>query len=583
MESDDTVNKHVLILVLLCLLSAAYIVPLGLRPLFEPDEVRYAEIPREMIASGDWVVPRLNGFRYFEKPPLGYWATALSMKAFGQNEFAVRLPMALSALIVAFALFLFARRFFKSVQAPELAAAVFLTMGGVYAIGTFCVLDMLLTMFLSIGIVFFFFAYVEPSAGRKALYLALFGLCCGGAFLTKGFLAFAVPCVVIGPFLLWERRPGQLLRLPWIPIVAAILVTLPWAILVHKREPDFWRYFFWEEHVRRFFAQDAQHREPFWFYVPMILALAMPWTLFAPSATIGLRRKGLKDPATRLAICWLLFPFLFFSAAKGKLGTYILPCLPPLALLTVHGLYAYSAAEGRRLFNVTGKLLSWVLALGSAGLLLWQVGPFNWKPYGMGEGWKVAVAIACVTAWAAALHVAAARKNAAYRVFWIAAGPCLLLITGNALLPDSIVGQKAPGVFLARNAERIRESGRAVYAQRSLVQATCWQFKRADVRLLGLSSEFRYGATFSDAAGRVTPLETFADFLTHSSTDTLVSVLAYERHYAEFRPMLPPPVFENMNGAFALAQYRGGGKAPQQARQQQAVSGQDDVLAAEQP
>ena len=514
---------------------------------------------------------------------MGYWLVALSMKAFGQNAFAARLPMALATLITAFALILFARRFFDDARNAALAAAVFLTMGGVYGIGTFCVLDMLLTMFLSVGMVFFAFAYVEPHAGKKRLYLALFGACCGGAFLTKGFLAFAAPCVVVGPFLLWERRPGLLLRMPWIPILAAVLVALPWALLIHKHEPDFWRYFFWEEHIRRFFAKTAQHRKPFWYYVPMILGLAMPWTLFAWGAVTGVRLKGFKAPWMRLAVCWLALPFLFFSVAKGKLGTYILPCLPPLAILVAQGMLTSFAAGRKTAFEIVARILSWCLAVAATAFLIYQIGGFGPTLYGPGEGWKVALVVGAVGAWAGMLRLVARRDDSARRILWVAAGPTLLILIANAVEPALIQENRAPDVFLTRNAERIRAADSRVFAQRGLVQSVCWRFKRADVRLLELSSEFRYGARFSDTEGRVVEMDAFREMIASASPDKRFALVVYARHYARMRGQLPPPVFEDENGAFALAQYAGGSHAPTRIDAQPAPLRPNDASVEEKP
>ena len=170
---------------LLALFVVAYLAPLGIRPLYETDEFRYAEIPREMIASGDWVVPRLDGMRYFEKPALGYWLTASSMVLFGQNPFGVRLPVALSAGVTALALFLLVRRFSfakgtegnaRGVGAAAAAAGILLTSSMFYMLGCYSTLDMPLTMFLTVAAVLFYFAFETENPRRKALCLLFFGV-----------------------------------------------------------------------------------------------------------------------------------------------------------------------------------------------------------------------------------------------------------------------------------------------------------------------------------------------------------------------------------------------------------------------
>lgn len=256
-----------------------YIVLLGVRPLVIPDETRYAEIAREMLASHDWIVPRLNGMRYFEKPVLGHWLNAAALRLFGENAFAVRFPSAAAAGLTALLLWVWARRFRGLSRAGPpgnaialLAVTVFLLSFEVFALGVFCLLDSLLSLFVTAAIVLLDFAYDQRAAGARMLLLMAAGLACGLAFLTKGFLALAIPVVVIGPFVLWQGRLRVCLRTAWVPLVVAGLTVLPWGIAIYRREPDFWHYFFWTEHVQRFFwPQQAQHPFPFWFYVPILV------------------------------------------------------------------------------------------------------------------------------------------------------------------------------------------------------------------------------------------------------------------------------------------------------------------------
>jgi len=378
-----------------------YILPLGVRPIVIPDESRYAEIPREMLASGDWVVPHLNGLRYFEKPVLGYWLNAASIIMFGENAFAIRFPSAVATGISALMVFLLVRRFAGGYSAGIFAAVAFLTCLEVFGIGTFSVLDSPLSMFLTAGMGFFLFAHMECSPGTRRLYLTLFGIFCGLAFLTKGFIAFWVPAVAIVPFMMWGQRWKEVLRICWLPVVAAILVSLPWAVMIHLREPDFWRYFFWVEHVKRFISPGGgQHSNPFWFFIPIILAGALPWTVLIPAAILGIRRTRFKDPVIRFAICWFLFPFLFFSASRGKLGTYILPCFPPLVILITVGVRKYLEGRRRRAFIVGASFLCMATGILAIALVVSQVTGFSGiKAYGPAETWKWVIGAAGLIVW----------------------------------------------------------------------------------------------------------------------------------------------------------------------------------------
>ena len=348
-----------------------YILPLGFRPLTIPDETRYGEIPREMLASGDWVVPRLNGLKYFEKPVFGYWVNAGSMVAFGENAFALRIPSALSVMISALMIFLLVRKFSPEGAAAFLAPAIFLTCPLVLVIGQINILDSMLSMLLTGAMVSFFFAHMAEDVRRKGLFLALMGVFCGLAFLTKGFLAFAVPVLAVGPFLLWEGRFKDLLRVPWIPLMTAFLIVLPWSLMIHFREGDFWNYFFWTEHVARFLDPvRGQHPKPPWYFLPVLVGGALPWVIQSPAAIPMVLKFAIKKPLIRFAICWFLFPFLFFSVCSGKLIPYVLPCFPPLAIIFAVGLAAYFGAGKKRAFSVAAWVLAIVCGLGGLFFLL---------------------------------------------------------------------------------------------------------------------------------------------------------------------------------------------------------------------
>lgn len=500
MPSADTQPRWLYALPLLFLLL--YIGLLGERPLFMPDETRYAEIPREMLASGDWAVPHLNGLRYFEKPPLGYWMTAISLGLFGENAIAARLPAALSAGFSALLLFWLLLRQGQGVRLAWLGAAIFLSSLLVFMLGVYNALDSQLNLWLSAALVMFFFAYQAPWALWRHGYLALFGLFCGLAFLTKGFLAFAVPVVVIVPFLLWEKRWRALLTWFWLPMAVAALVSLPWGLLVHAREADFWHYFFWIEHIKRFAAEDAQHAEPVWFYVPVLLLGALPWIFSWPAAVAGLKRLDWQQSLLRFALLWLLMPLLFFSAAKGKLPTYILPCLLPLSLLTALGLQSYLAThtQRQRLLNTglwVGIGLFLLLALSFLGQPVVQI---NQPLYQREESGHWLFAVAAFASVALFLWWATRTRSFAQFGF-IAAAPLLLFAALQTSLPQQTLDRKASAGFLRACAEQIPHDAILV-SDANLIHAVGWYYRRDDVYLLE-QGELAYGLSYPDAQGRL--------------------------------------------------------------------------------
>jgi 4-amino-4-deoxy-L-arabinose transferase len=544
-------------LALIGLFVLIYLVPLNARPLAVPDETRYGEIPREMIARGDWVVPRICGIRYFEKPVLGYWANAVSILLFGENPFGVRFPSAAAAGLSALVVFFLVRRFGggSSREAP-LAAAAQLTFAETFAVGTFSVLDGLLALWLTAAMACFFMVHNAETRARKNGFLLLFGAFLGLAFLTKGFLAFALPVVAILPFMIWERRWRELFRIVWLPMLAAVLVTLPWALAIARREPDFWPYFFWVEHVQRFLSSTGgQHPQPFWFFVPVIVLGAIPWSFLFPSAAIGLRTTGGGHSLYRFAICWLVFPFIFFSASEGKLATYILPCFVPLAVLLAAGLDRYLDAGRRRAFDFGALTLAAVTALAAVALFANQVyGVGGVKPYGSSEAWKWVLVIAGLFFCTASLVWAVVQTPPGRKMALFVAAPVLLMLVGPWSIPDRITTIKAPGDLLRSHAEMVGPNTIFV-VDASVIRAVCWFYRTESVYLIGGLNEFAYGLSYDEARPR------------HLSTGQLVRLIDKNRgadrlilickadEYRRLRPHLPEPTFEEIGGGFAFIRY----------------------------
>ncbi|MBW1779511.1 MAG: phospholipid carrier-dependent glycosyltransferase [Deltaproteobacteria bacterium] len=535
-----------------------YILPLGWRPLAIPDETRYAEIPREMIASGDWVVPRLNGLRYFEKPVLGYWLNALSITLFGENAFAVRLPSALATGITALMVFFLVRRFGRGSEAGILGAAAYLTCILVLAVGVISILDSMLTLFLTGAMLFFFFAHREDHPLKRTGFLALFGLCCGLAFLVKGFLAFAVPCITIVPFLIWERRLKDLLRLPWIPIAALLLVTLPWCILIHLREGDFWNYFFWTEHIKRFISPiPGQHPKPFWYFLPLMAGGALPWTILIPAIfweiRAGVRRK---DPLLRFALCWFLFPFLFFSACSGKLVPYILPCFPPLVIIIALGLTDYFEKGKKRAFNICACAMAVIAGVFVIALLLNQtthlLGTSFFKP---SETWKWVMAAAGFLTWAGGALFSIIYSDWRKKLILYVLAPLPILFMGFVALPDEVMEERTPERLLLRNHDKVHADTLVVTGDQ-LFHAVCWFYKRNDVYLQEGAGELQYGVDHDDSGPpRLLTRKEFLNLIKRNSGKRGVVLIAKTRWYMDAKADLPDPVFEDSDNGFVFLKF----------------------------
>ena len=537
------------------LFCLVYLLPLGIRPMTVPDESRYGEIPREMIQSGDWVVPKLNGLKYFEKPVLGYWINAASISLLGETRFAVRLPSALAAGLTALMLFLLCRRFDQDPIAGILAAGIYLTCLVVFALGIISILDSLLTLFLTGALVFFFFGHQAKKRKIRASFLSAFGACCALAFLVKGFLAFAVPVITILPFLLWEGRFREFLKNVWIPLSAALVVALPWCILIHLREGDFWHYFFFVEHIKRFFSPIAgQHPEPFWYFLPILAGGTLPWFFVVPAALRGMKGFSLKDSFHRFLICWFIFPFFFFSACSGKLIPYILPCFPPLAVLLAVGLIRYFSSGKRKTFDFSVSLFGVFTALAALLLAASLGADFPWKPiYGPGETWKGIAAVIAFFIWSAFCFCAAKASGPGKKLWLYGLGSLVLLAGSPHMLPDRIFEGKAPGRLLARHGPKIHDGTRLV-SDEYLVHALCWFYKRNDVYLIEKSGELGYGI-HHDPKGpsRLLTLKDFTDMV-KTRPEEVVLVVEADR-YERYKDLLPKPGFVDHSDGFVFASY----------------------------
>lgn len=541
---------------LVLLFLILYVVPLGVRPLLIPDEVRYAEIPREMLETGDWIVPRLDGLRYFEKPPLGYWLNAAAIYLCGENAFAVRLPSALATGVSALLILLLVRRFGGGYQAGLLAAAAFLTCFEVFAVGVFCVLDSVFSMFVTATMVTFFFAWRKGKSKTRTTFFSLSGVFCGLAFLAKGFLAFVLPVVVIVPFLLWQHRGKDLLRIWWVPLTTAALLALPWCLAIQSREGDFWHYFFWTEHVQRFMSpKGGQHLEPFWFFIPFIMAGGLPWTALCPCAIWGLKRTPFRDPLVRFATCWLLFPLLFFSASRGKLGTYILPCFPPMIILTIVGLLKYFSSGKQKAFKTVIYTSVILLICIAVMLASSQICPFiPFKAYKHTEGWKVVLLVAGLLLYAAFLKRTVTTIDYHKRIVLCCIGPLLLMCSAHFVIPDRLKTGKMPGEFLLSQSRRIRPDT-AIISDGGLTPAVCWFYHRDNVYLFGKSGELGYGLSHDDAKYRkIGPAEFWA-FIKRNSKGKGMVLITSAKHYDGYKKGLPPPAYEKSMCGFVLAEY----------------------------
>lgn len=332
------------LLLLALLFAVLFGFRLGSYPLANPDEGRYAEIPREMVASGDWVTPRLNGVNYFEKPPLVYWCIASAQTLCGDSEWvqrAVPAWFALAGVLLTYA----AGRALCGRDAGLWSAILLGTSLLFFALGRIILLDMAVSVLMSAALFCFVLAVREPrSAKRRWLMYGVYASM-ALATLTKGLIGFLVTGAVMFTWLLVFNQWKRLLPL-YLPTGGLLFLALaaPWHVLAHLHNPTWAHRYFVYEHWERFMTPAASRPGPVWYFVPIVLLGLFPWTGFVWSGARALLRGGWaarkENAAAWFLVTWAVFIFLFFSKSHSKLVPYILPIFPALAVLGGAGIAA---------------------------------------------------------------------------------------------------------------------------------------------------------------------------------------------------------------------------------------------------
>ena len=303
----------------------------------DPDEGRYARVPQEMLAAGDWLTPSLAGVPYFEKPPLFYWLVAGAYELLGETEGAARTIPAVAAFLTVWMTLSFGRLYLGQ-RAGVLAAGILATAPLFFIFSQALVIDMVLTACFT-ATMFAFYRACE--AERKSPWVLATVTAAALAILAKGLLGLVLPGA-IAVLTLAARRDLSTLRalVRPAPIVLFLVLTLPWFVLMASKHPDFLQYFLIENHFGRFLDAEGYgiaHPEGPWFYIPIMLFTPLPWSLtpFLLAAqrstrqALGLVRRDLLV----FFLIWAGVVVLFFSASSSKLPPYVLPAFPPLALL----------------------------------------------------------------------------------------------------------------------------------------------------------------------------------------------------------------------------------------------------------
>ncbi|EFQ62710.1 melittin resistance protein PqaB [Pseudomonas fluorescens WH6] len=539
--------------VLLLAFVAFYLLPLGLHGLWIPDETRYAQISQEMLLSGNWVAPHFMGIRYFEKPAAGYWLIALGQAVFGQNLFGVRIASALTTGLSVLLAYLIARRLWNDPRKSFACALLYLSFGLVAGQAGYSNLDPQFTLWVNLSLVALWFALDSSTPRSRLGAWVVLGFACAMGFMTKGFLAWLLPVLIAVPYMLWQRRLGELLRYGPLAIGVAVLVCLPWVLAIHSQEPDFWRFFFWNEHIRRFSADNAQHVRPWWFFLPIMAVACVPWAGLLPD-TLHQAWKEKRQPVIAFLALWLLLPLGLFSLSNGKLATYIMPCLLPLALLMGHTLSERVSQGKTRTLRLNG-LFNCVIGMAAMGGLIYlQIArPLYGNSHA--EMFSLSLAFIVLLGWILANLLQSVRPLTLWAMPALGIGLLVVLLPSS--MPAQIADNEMPDQFVLEHLDELQQTHALLSNELGTASALAWRLQRTDVALYDTEGELRYGLQYANSAERKVELEQVQGWLTEARQHGSVGVLLRVNSTSEMREagQLPPAGKRYAKGYLELILY----------------------------
>jgi 4-amino-4-deoxy-L-arabinose transferase-like glycosyltransferase len=464
-----------------------WLAALGRRSLLSPDEGRYATLALNMLHSGDWVTPRLNGLLYFEKPPLQYWAGTLSFITFGVNEFAARLWPGLAGIATVFLVGHTARRLWGEAAGWH---ALLIAGSTTWIVGNshFLALDAGLTGALTLvlcGMLIAQSGEATPAVRRRWMIAAWVGV--GLAVLAKGLVGLLIPGAVLVLTSLWRRDLSMWRRLAWWPGLPLMLaITVPWFVLVSMRNPGFAQFFFIHEHFERFLTTEHRRVGAWYYFVPVLIGGFMPWTSTLPWL--------MRAPRADFARCWLViwagFIFFFFSVSGSKLQSYILPMFPALALLLARTVGSMSPRVLR--IHLVLPALGWCALLAVATQYERLVRPDTPLAAVESLGWGIGCAALVGLAGIAAAWwlLKQSRRDAALAT--VAATHVVALLL--AFESHDAYGQLKSGERIAQAMAPYVDAATPVYSVRAYEQTLPFYLRR-NIVLVDYTDEFAFGET----------------------------------------------------------------------------------------
>ncbi len=463
---------------------------LDYRKLVRPDEGRYAEIPREMATSGNWVTPRLNGIKYFEKPPMQYWATATAYNVFGEHEWTARIWPALTGFLGVLLIGWVGKRLF-GIAAGLIAATILAASPGYVLIGHIATLDMGLTLFMTgtlCGLLMGLREDADEGSSRRWMHVAWASMAL--AVLSKGLIGMVLPLMVMAAYMITTRQWGVWRRsYPWSGLTVFFVICAPWFVSVSIANPEFPHFFFIHEHFARYAS--AGHNRPgsWWYFAPILAVGMLPFLPPILRAAVGVRwpRTQTFSPVWLLTL-WSVLIFGFFSASSSKLPSYILPIFPALALLAVS--------------RVTGQALRWptcmLFALAGAGTVYlgtittrFAGDPAQQPLYAAFAPWIIAAGVIALAGAAVAWYLS---RKGSLTAGWLAAGFAALISVQSVMMGHDELNRASSAWQLTQDIRAEITPDIPFYSVGTYEQTLPFYIKRT-VTLVAFRDEMHFGLT----------------------------------------------------------------------------------------
>jgi 4-amino-4-deoxy-L-arabinose transferase len=413
-----------------------------------------------------------------------------------------------------------ARRLWNNPRISVASALLYMSFGLIAGQAGYANLDPQFTLWVNLSMVAVWFAIDSQTPRARLGGWALLGVACGMGLMTKGFLALLLPVLIALPYMIWQRRFGELVRYGLVAVVVCVLISLPWVLAVHYREPDFWRFFFWHEHIRRFAAGDAaQHARPWWFYLPLLFASTLPWAVLLPSTLLRTWREKREAKTAYLAL-WFLLPLAFFSLSSGKLPTYIMPCLLPIALLMGQTVVNWLDQNSGRVLRLNGVINTVIASAALVALLYLQA---TKEIYENTEMFSLSLAYIVLVGWIIANALQVLRPLTLWAMPALGIG--LLVALLPAAMPGQIVNSKMPDQFIAEHQQELSETASLLSNDLGAASALAWRLKRPQVDLFNTIGELKYGLEDPAMEARKVTMDGVGQWMTEARKKGAVGVV----------------------------------------------------------